>query len=322
MKALTYDDVAMVPKFNNIESRTEPDVSGWLTKTMKMGMPLLPSNMDTVINAELARVIVSRGGVPIFHRFYKNQQEFDDTLEEFAGRCFISWGVKDLGKLDDILINHNVLGVCLDVAHGHSVEMLKAIRYIKDHFPIEVIAGNICTPQGYQDLVNAGADAVKVGIGPGSACTTRKVTGAGVPQFTAVYEIGKVAKQLRVPTIADGAIKGSREVVLALGAGASTVMIGNLFANTKEAASTDRYNGQASESFQRKYFGEVKRDTVPEGISLPVSKVKSANQLIDELLGGLRSGMTYAGSRNIEELQRKFEYVEVTTNYSGRMRER
>jgi IMP dehydrogenase len=177
----------------------------------------------------------------------------------------------------------------------------------------------------YHDLVNAGADAVKVGVGPGAACTTRMVTGFGIPQFSAIYECAQIAEKLRIPLIADGGIRDSRDVVLALAAGASTVMIGKLFALTKESAAPKRqaeggaleakYRGQASEDFQTDFYGALKQKTVAEGIDFWGTVSGSADELIEKILGGLRSGMTYGGARSIKELQRKAEFVEVTSNY-------
>lgn len=714
---LTFDDVALVPQFNNVPSRTEPDVSSWLTKNRTTGLPLVPANMDTVIGPELARVIVANKGIPIFHRFAPLEVQLE-WVKEFGKNMFISTGI---GKPEATfrLLEEGAGGVCIDVAHGHSKMMFEVIENIKNHFPdVEVIAGNICTPMAYQDLVNAGADGVKVGIGPGcfaagtrilmanasykniedvksgdrvitgegipatvkrafktgykkvsrlrlnihhkdilvtpdhnflvgdlsstsqttiaacgftkllakqskavpkkskikwrpidsldkgclltpkiiqweipkyfeialmkrsggnwrtepkfsidstltptyevgyifgsflgdgnvhqhvnrgshsasvhwsfgpneeaianklseciktvfglcpvikkpenknsilvslyykpladflasfgkrsnkmlptelfvdnkeylsglweglldsdgcvsngrvsfintsenlielfnictlilkghfpnssrripsigrlkncnllncspsyssrllirperrvtnqhqiakvleyedtnlfldvydleiadsdhsfiagnvivhnSACTTRVVTGFGVPQFTAVYECAQVAQKLRVPIIADGGIRNSRDVVLALAAGASTVMIGKLFALTRESAAEKKrstaegmlygegigpllakYRGQASEDFQNEYYGGLKEKTVAEGTDFWAPVSGKAQDLIDEILGGLRSGLTYGGARSIKELQRKAEFLQVTPAYGA-----
>jgi IMP dehydrogenase len=208
--------------------------------------------------------------------------------------------------------------------------MLELIRATKSEFPdTQVIAGNVCTPMAYQDLVNAGADAVKVGIGPGAACTTRVVTGFGVPQFTAIKQCADLAQKLRVPIIADGGIRSSRDLVLALAAGASTVMMGKMFALTVESAAKKRgsgitssceeacYRGQASEDFQKDYYGGLKEKTVAEGTNFWAPVSGPAQDLIDELLGGLRSGLTYGGARSIKELQRKAEFMEVTSTYAA-----
>ncbi|KKM95389.1 hypothetical protein LCGC14_1188750 [marine sediment metagenome] len=339
---LTFDDVCLVPQYNDVPSRTEPDTATWLTKNLEVGMPLVPANMDTVMGEDLARVIIENGGYPIFHRFASTETQIS-WVEYFEGLLFVSCGINEKSDILNIL-DAKPKGVCIDVAHGHSDRMHRMIDKIKNHDPnIQVIAGNVCTPMAYQDLVNAGADAVKVGIGPGAACTTRIVTGFGVPQFTAVQECAKIAKKLRVPIIADGGIRGSRDVVLALAAGASTVMMGKLFALTHESTAEKRseygvsrisrdggktcevvppqerakYRGQASADFQNEFYGGLKEKTVAEGIDFWAPVTGSAQDLIDDILGGLRSGLTYGGARNIKELQRKAEFMRVSDNYSA-----
>lgn len=324
-KAYTFDDVALVPQYNNVPSRTEPVLDTWLTKTMKMGIPVVAANMDTVISHDLTRVLISRGSIPIFHRFTSLENQIS-YVKEFSKKVFVSAGINDHDAILQ-LIDEGALGVCLDIAHGHSETALRFISRLKLERPdAQVIAGNVCTAMAYHDLVNAGADAVKVGVGPGAACTTRMVTGFGVPQFTAIRDCAKVAERLRVPLIADGGISSSRELVLALAAGASSVMLGKLFSLTEESASLKRtnpdtgkreckYRGQASADFQNDFYGGVKKDTVPEGINFWAEVSGTADQLIDTLLGGLRSGLTYGGAKNIKELQRKAEFVEVTASY-------
>lgn len=324
-KAYTFDDVALVPQFNNVPSRTEPSTETWLTKDLKIGIPLIASNMDTVISDQLADILLHNGSIPIFHRF----TSFEDQVKwvkKYGSKTFISSGVIE-SRLDDTrkLLDLGATGVCIDVAHGHSDRMFKYIEELKRTHPkTDVIAGNVCTPMAYHDLVNAGADAVKVGVGPGAACTTRMVTGFGVPQFTAIYECAQIADKLRIPLIADGGIRNSRDLVLALAAGASTVMIGKLFALTEESAAPKRethghrdakYRGQASEDFQNDFYGALKERTVAEGIDFWAPISGNAQALINQFLGGLRSGLTYGGARNIKELQRKAEFVEVTPSY-------
>lgn len=323
--ALTYDDVALVPQFNNIPSRTKPEMETWLTRKLKMGIPLVAANMDTVIGDEMAEILIAQGSIPIFHRFTDFEGQIK-WVKKFAGKMFISSGIQEK-KLDETrkLLDNGALGVCIDVAHGHSDMMFKYIQELKRTHPDhQIIAGNVCTAMAYHDLVNAGADAVKVGIGPGAACTTRIVTGFGVPQFTAVKDCARIAEKLRVPLIADGGIRTSRDVVLALAAGASSVMVGKLFALTKESAAQKRegksgleakYRGQASADFQTSFYGGLKEKTVAEGIDFWAPVSGTAAGLIDTLLGGLKSGMTYGGAMNIKELQRKAEFVQVSPAY-------
>ena len=324
--ALTYDDVALVPQFNNIPSRTEPSLESWLTRKMKIAIPLLAANMDTVISYELADLLIAAGSFPIFHRFLPMEEQIK-WVKKYQDKTFVSSGIQ---KLEDTrkLFDLGARGVCIDVAHGHSDRMMNHIEELKKTHPDkEVIAGNVCTAMAYHDLVNAGADAVKVGVGPGAACTTRMVTGFGVPQFSAVQDCARIADKLRVPLIADGGIRTSRDVVLALAAGASTVMIGKLFSLTRESAAPKResaesptgmeakFRGQASADFQNEFYGGLKAKTVAEGIGFWAHVSGSAEELINNILGGIRSGMTYGGARNLKELQRKAEFVQVSSAY-------
>lgn len=325
-QGLTFDDVALVPQFNNIPSRTVPSMASWLTKNIKIDIPIIASNMDTVIGVELADILLTNGSIPIFHRF-TNFDEQKKWVKKYGEKTFISSGILKIDETRELL-DLGAVGVCLDVAHGHSDRMFKHIQELKKTHPTkEIIAGNVCTAMAYHDLVNAGADAVKVGVGPGAACTTRMVTGFGVPQFTAIQDCARIAEKLRVPLIADGGIRSSRDVVLALAAGASTVMIGKLFAMTKESAAPKRksekdpnkweakYRGQASEDFQNDFYGGLKAKTVAEGVDFWTYVTGTAEELLDQLLGGVRSGMTYGGAKSIKELQRKAEFMQVTNSY-------
>ncbi len=325
-KTYTFDDIALVPQFNNVPSRTAPNLESWLTKNRKVDMPLICANMDTTISDELAEILISYGSIPIFHRFttFDVQKKW---VEKWGSKTYISCGIQNIDETKQLL-DLGAAGVCVDVAHGHSDKMFHFVEEIKSSFPSrEVIAGNVCTAMAYHDLVNAGADAVKVGIGPGAACTTRVITGFGIPQFSAIFDCAQIADKLRVPLIADGGIRSSRDVVLALAAGASTVMIGKLFALTHESSAPKKkcddspsgmmakFRGQASEDFQMDYYGGLKEKTVAEGVDFWASVSGTAQELIDKLLGGLRSGLTYGGARSIKELQRKAEFVQVTATY-------
>jgi IMP dehydrogenase len=315
-QAYTYSDVCIEPVYNNVASRGEPTLRTKLCVGVEQDIPFIPANMDTVIGDQLAQIIFERGGTPIFHRF----TDFDTKvgwINDFPG-CFISAGIKE----DDIkealrLVDLGLTGVCIDIAHGHDSRMKPAIAALKQA-GAKVIAGNVCSVDGYKDLVEWGADAVKVGIGPGAACTTRKTTGFGVPQFTAVYEIGKEAMKLHVPFIADGGISGPDDIAKALAAGASTVMMGKQFAILDESAAEKshqplrggpryvaRYRGQASSEFQDEFFGGMRPGTVPEGEAMYAEVWGGAEDYLDYLSGSLRSALTYGGSRDVYELQRK-----------------
>jgi IMP dehydrogenase len=197
-RTYTFDEVALVPQYNNIPSRAEPALGTWLTRTQKAAIPLIAANMDTVIGESLADVVIDNGTVPVLHRFtsFVEQQAWVKRCPE---QTYVSAGMHQGNEIRDLLEN-GALDVCIDVAHGHSDQMLRFLESLKQDYPDkQCIAGNVCTAMAYHDLVNAGADAVKVGIGPGAACTTRLVTGFGVPQFSAVRECAEVTSKLHEP---------------------------------------------------------------------------------------------------------------------------
>jgi len=305
---LTFDDVALLPQYSNIKSRLDTKLDTRLTKKITMKLPIVASNMDTVINEKMADVLLKNGSIPIFHRFCSFEKQ-KEIVEKYKNECFVSYGLKDLDNLFKLL-ELGALGVCIDIAHGHCKKMIKMISEIKKKYPSkQIIAGNVCTPLACHDLITAGADAIKVGIGPGSACTTRIVTGFGAPQFSAIKECSKICSKFKVPLIADGGIRNSRDIILALAAGADTVMIGGLFAKTYESASKKFqkggetycvYRGQASKEFQIDFYGTLKKKTVPEGIEYKTICSGSCQDLIYKLCGGLRSGLTYGGAINIK----------------------
>lgn len=220
--------------------------------------------------------------------------------------------------------------ICVDTAHGHSRGVIDTIKEIKKSFPqLQLIAGNIATASAAEDLIKAGADSIKVGIGPGSICTTRIVAGVGVPQITAILDCCKVAKKYDIPVIADGGIKYSGDIVKALAAGANTVMIGSLFAGTEESPgetilyqgrSYKMYRGMGSIGAMKKgssdrYFqSDIKEEIklVPEGIEGKVPYKGNLSQTIYQMIGGIKSGMGYVGAKNLEELRQKAKFIKIT----------
>ena len=208
--------------------------------------------------------------------------------------------------------------ITIDIAHGHSVAMMETMKWLKDTFSqIEIIAGNVATPQGVIDLAEAGADAVKVGIGPGSMCTTRVITGCGVPQLTAIATCAEAARQSGVPIIADGGIKASGDVMKALAAGADVVMLGSLLSGTIETPGPIRkgmkqYRGMASKAAQVSWRGEVPEGMAPEGEATFVPIKGHVDDVVNELAGGLRSGMSYVNALSIEEIREKSQFMEMT----------
>lgn len=227
----------------------------------------------------------------------------------------------------EALVSHHVDVLVLDSAHGHSRGVLETIRALRARFPeVEIIAGNVATAQGAEALIEAGADAVKVGIGPGSICTTRVVAGVGVPQITAIYAASQAAHALGVPVIADGGIKYSGDIVKAIAAGADTVMLGSLLAGTEEApGEVEIYQGRTFKTYRGmgslgamrqgssdRYFQEGQQKFVPEGIEGRVPYRGLLSETIFQLTGGLRAGMGYCGARNIAQLQ-EARFLRMTT---------
>jgi IMP dehydrogenase len=261
---------------------------------------------------------------------------FPNASKDSAGRLLVGAAVGaggDYVERTEALIKAGVDVIIVDTAHGHSQGVINAVRHLRDKFAahsFDIIAGNVATPAAVRALVEAGADAVKVGIGPGSICTTRIVAGIGVPQFTAVMECAAEGRRLGVPIIADGGIKFSGDIVKALAAGAETVMIGSLFAGTDEAPgeliiyqgkSYKQYRGMGSLGAMRKgsrdrYFqGDVEDPgkLVPEGIEGRIPYRGTLSDTIYQLLGGIRSAMGYCGARTIAELHQRADFVQITS---------
>ena len=236
---------------------------------------------------------------------------------------------KDRDERIQALINAGVDVICIDTAHGHSRNVISAIKEVKSIFPkIQLIAGNIATAEATEALIKAGVDAVKIGIGPGSICTTRIIAGVGVPQITAIMDCSEVAVKYDIPVIADGGIKYSGEITKALAAGANSVMMGGLFAGTEESpGETILYQGRSYKMYRGmgsigamksgssdRYFqsGEQNEKFVPEGIEGKVPYKGSLLSTIHQLIGGLKSGMGYIGAKNLEELREKAVFMKIT----------
>lgn len=258
-------------------------------------------------------------------RKYPNSTK--DTQSRLRACAAISTG-KDSLERADALIAAGVDALVVDTAHGHNQGVINQVRYIKNKHPhIEVVAGNIATAEAAKALIKAGADALKVGIGPGSICTTRVIAGIGVPQITAIYDCSQVAKKYNVPIIADGGIKYSGDIVKAIAAGADTVMLGSLLAGTEESPGETMiykgrtfkiYRGMGSigamkEGSRDRYFQSETSKLVPEGIEGRVAYKGMLHDTIYQLIGGLRSGMGYCGTKTIKDLQTKAQFVQITS---------
>lgn len=457
---LTFNDVLLVPKKTPVSSRSDVNVDTSFSRNLRLKVPIVSANMDTVTESAMAIAMAREGGLGIIHRFMTIEQQVDEvtrvkrwshvviadpytlpasaTLKELArerdrydttsflvidtagklagivtardtifeqdpsktvgevmtplarvvtadpsitideakrvlhahrieklplvdehgrpaglitlqdilkrekhpnaavdakGRLLVgaAVGVKDdYLERSEALLGAGVDALVIDIAHGHADQALAAIKAIRKTFgSVELVAGNVATAEATEDLINAGVDGVKVGVGPGAACTTRIVTGAGVPQLTAIMDCAAAAKKSGVPIIADGGIQASGDVVKALAAGAMTVMCGNLFAGmdespgvlvTRNGRKVKVFRGMASrEAAKGRVLREQRilddttfNEMVPEGVEAVVPYRGSVRDMLSQLLGGLRSGMSYCGSRTIGELHEKAEFIRIT----------
>ena len=458
---LTFDDVLLVPKHSAIRSRSAVDTSTWLVPGIRLAIPIISANMDTVTEAEMAIAMAQAGGIGIIHRFMsierqkglvnrvKRAESFvvenpitiqpEATLKEakikmaetnigglvvidVAGRLLGMLTARDMllapddsapiqsvmtprdrlvtasadepldsarltlhahriEKLPLVEADNRVVGLItaqdiiklqehpqatkdnkgrlqvgvavgvraedeeraaacveaeadvlvVDVAHGHADHVIEMVQLLKGRYPeMPVIAGNVASAQGVRDLVEAGADAIKVGVGSGSICITRVVTGFGVPQLTAIAECAEVGQELGVSIIADGGLRNSGDITKALAAGASTVMLGSLLAGTEQSpgaavirdgrrykivrgmasltANVSRKEIEKQTEIQADEWGEV----VPEGVEAVVPYRGGVEDILHQLLGGLRSGMSYAGASTLPELQENAEFIQIT----------
>jgi IMP dehydrogenase len=330
---LTFDDVLLVPRRSGIRSRQDVSLRTRLSRNHELAIPVLAANMDTVCEGDMALALARLGGIGIIHRFLAvgDQADMVRQVKKAGTELLAGAAVGTDHDLDDRparLVEAGVDVLVLDIAHGHADHAIDAIRRLKQRFPhVDVIAGNVATATGALDLVEAGADAVKVGVGPGGVCTTRIVAGVGVPQLTAIDDVATVAPG--VPIIADGGIRSSGDIAKALAAGADTVMIGSLLAGTQEspgevetspAGLVKRYRGMASReaiegraarsgtSVDAEYFEQ----RAPEGVEGTVPYTGHVADVIGALLGGTRSAMSYQNARNITELRANAQFIRVT----------
>jgi IMP dehydrogenase len=326
-RCLTFDDVGLIPRFNTIRSRLDVSLKTTLGG-LDYGSPFIPANMDSVICPELATVCMARGAPIVYHRFSPIEEQVA-FIKEFPN-AFMSIGVTKETNAFKQLYDAGAQRFCIDIAHGHSLAVVDTVRAIKAHDPrCVVMAGNICTGAGFLALAEAGADIVKVGVGPGAACTTRIMTGVGVPQFSAVRECAEakaslLAHGVHCGIVADGGIKYPRDACLAIAAGADAVMMGSVFARTFESAAKKtiregrvygRYRGQASSEFMEEFFGNG-RLRQPEGVAFDVEIKQSANEVFDYYEGGLRSSLTYLGANDLKTYVSNAEFFESTSSYA------
>ena len=334
---LTYDDVLLLPDESDVVP-SEVNTRTRLSRHIELDIPILSSAMDTVTEAKMAIALAKAGGIGIVHRNLSIEDQVRNIVEvKKHGRVGAAVGVGDDGfARASALIEAGVDVVVVDTAHGHHRAVLESVARIRKTFPqAEIIGGNIATRSGAQALINAGVDAVKVGVGPGSICTTRVVAGVGVPQVTAIMEAHKACVKAGIPLIADGGLQYSGDIAKAIVAGADTVMLGSLLAGCDESPGElieidgKKYKGyrgmgslgamqsrgeKKSYSKDRYMQDDVLSEDklVPEGIEGKIRYRGPVTSVIHQLVGGLRSGMGYAGAPDIETLRREGQLIRIT----------
>ncbi len=334
LEGLTFDDVLLVPAYSEVLPR-EVDLHARFSRNIVLDIPFVSAAMDTVTEAPMAIAIAAAGGIGVIHKNMSIEAQAGEVRKVKAAGFKVAAGIgvtPDSVDRASALVAAGVDAVVIDSAHGHSKGVLEQLARIKAAFPsgLDVIAGNIATAEAGRALATAGADGVKVGIGPGSICTTRIVAGVGVPQLSAISEVSEALKGTGVPVIADGGLRYSGDVVKALAAGGDCVMCGSMFAGTDEAPGEivedggrrfKAYRGMGSIDAMKagskdRYFQDKETETkklVPEGIVGRVACKGPLEGVVYQLVGGLRSGMGYCGASNLEAL-RQARFVRVTAS--------
>lgn len=330
--ALTFDDVLLVPQASE-HSPSKVDTSVQLTDKIKLKVPILSAAMDTVTESQMAIALAQAGGMGIVHKnMTPSEQAAEVTKVKQEGLlcgAAISIG-KDAEARADLLVQAEADALVVDVAHGHYYKIADLIKQLKKKYKdkVTLVGGNVATGRATKDLIKAGADVIKVGVGPGSICTTRVVAGVGVPQLTAIMDVVEVARKTKTPIIADGGIKYSGDMVKALAAGASVVMLGGLLAGTDEAPGEvieqggqkfKTYRGMGSidametGSKDRYLQGDKKgKEMIAEGVVGQTKYKGSVKDIITQLVGGLRQGLGYCGAKDLVELTQKAEFIKMS----------
>lgn len=314
---LDYKDVFIYPQYSEVGSRSIVDTSSILYKNkIKLDIPVISANMDTVTDWPLAKVMWYRGAMGALHRFMPidlNISAYEMVKKE--DECFVSIGVNGDSKERAIaLYEVGARNFIIDIAHGHSKMMKEAIDWLRTKFPdVIVMAGNVATINGVIDLYKAGAQIVKVGIGPGNVCTTKNVTGVTRPQFSAVLECSKAKEACGVKIVADGGVQEIGDIVKAIGAGADAVMCGRFFANCRESCGPvvegkKVYRGMASKEAMRTIKREDQLPT-PEGKSILINEpFEYVDDILINIKGGLQSAFSYCNATNIDEFRQNVTF--------------
>ena len=332
-EALTFDDVTLVPKYSEILP-SDVDTSIKLTSNLKLKIPLLSSAMDTVTESKMAIAVAKAGGLGIIHRNLDIKKQIIEIKKVKKVKLLVGAAVgagPNEFKRAELILRENIDMIVVDTAHGHTKKVSEIIKFIKKikSKKTALCAGNIATPDAAKFLLKLGVDVIKVGIGPGSICTTRLVAGIGVPQLSAILNVRSGIKNKNIKIISDGGIKYSGDLAKAFAAGADAVMIGSLLAGSDEApGKLIKRNGKLFKSFRGmgsvgamnkgsadRYFQIKQKDVskyVPEGVEGFAKYKGKVEKIIFKLIGGLKSSMGYLGSKQIKYLRDKPQFVKIT----------
>ena len=330
-EALTFDDVLLLPQYSGVLP-SETDISIKLTKKIILKAPFLSSAMDTVTEAKMAIAMAESGGIGIIHRNLNIKSQAIEISKVKKKKLIVGAAVgtnnEDLDRSKH-LIDTGCDLIVIDTAHGHSEKVLKILSRLKKLTKIPICVGNIATAEAAKRLYNFGADIIKIGIGPGSICTTRMVAGIGVPQISAIMEVKRALKNKKIKLISDGGIKFSGDIAKALAAGADAIMMGSIFAGTNESPGKKfKYKGKIYKQYRgmgsigamssgsaNRYFQKNYKDKskfVPEGVEGRVEFKGNVSKIIYQLKGGLRSSMGYIGAKKLSDIAKNAKFIKIT----------
>lgn len=319
-KGLAFDDILLVPQYSDIKSRKEVDIGNQLGTDIDLTLPILSAPMDKVTESGMANAMREMGGLGIVHRYNTIDEQVEIAKQIKDTRACAIGATGDYMERAIELVAVGVRVLCVDIAHAHHIHMKNTLIHLKNTFgdDVHLMAGNVATLQAFDDLSDWGADSIKVGIGGGSICSTRILTGHGMPTLQSVYECSKSDRNTVL--IADGGIKTSGDMVKALAVGADFVMVGSLLSGTSQAPGDimydtsgnafKEYRGMASKEAQQDWRG---KSASIEGVASYVPYKGCAKAILKDLDNGIRSGLSYSGARSINEFQAKVKMIEQTS---------
>lgn len=329
-KQLCFDDILLVPQSSDVNSRSDISLStsiGYESRRIDLYLPVVSAPMDTICEEDMAIELAKHGAFGIIHRYLDIEKQKDIIFNVAKQKYFVgaAVGIKnDVVKQVESLVFAGAKMICIDVANGHSIHAVNAVKQIRKAFPdLHIMSGNVSTADAFLQLSLAGADSIRVGIGGGSMCTTRIVTGHGIPTLASIIEINDMLQRMDLPTsiVADGGIRNTGDMVKAFAAGANAVMLGSILAGHDESPGDIMYDknnqpykeirGMASLAAQENWRGSA---SVVEGISTTVKYKGAVSNTLNEIRGGIASGCSYSGVYHLEDLSYNAQYVTVSPN--------